>query len=155
MKFRSCAAILVLGLLVVAGRSGSASAPLAGEAQAAAKMSVEQHEKTMKAMAQANQGVQKGLKSNDLAAAAKGAQEMATLAGDVERFWTQHNKPDAVKVAQSLRAAVTEVAGAAAAGDQKKAMAAAQNIGANCKQCHSTYREGNPEIGYSIKPGTI
>jgi cytochrome c556 len=109
----------------------------------------------MKGIATNNGAMQKALKSNALPDAAKNAQELARLFGEVERFWTQHNKPDAVKLAQTGVAGATEVAGAAAAGDQMKAMAAAANIGGTCKQCHGTYREGSPDAGYSIKAGTI
>jgi cytochrome c556 len=109
----------------------------------------------MKSIAQANGALQKALKSNALADAGKQAQELATLFGQVERFWQQNNKPDAVKLAQTARTGATEVAGAAAAGDQMKALMAAGNIGGTCKQCHGTYREGTAQTGFTIKAGTI
>jgi cytochrome c556 len=124
-------------------------------AQAAARVTVEQHEAAMKGIAQANGAMQKNLKGNMLMEAAKDAQQLATLFGEVERFWTQNNKPDAVTLAQTARTGATEVAGAAAAGDQMKALAAAGNIGGTCKQCHGTYRDGAPPGPYSIKPGVV
>jgi cytochrome c556 len=116
---------------------------------------VEQHEAAMKGIAQSNGALQKNLKGNMLMDAAKDAQQLATLFGEVERFWTQNNKPDAVKLAQTARTGATEVAGAAAAGDQAKALAAAGNLGGTCKQCHGVYREGDPQAGFRIKAGTI
>ena len=132
-----------------AGRAGGAGA------QAAARVTVEQHEAAMKSIATANGALQKAIKSSALADAGKQAQELATLFGEVERFWQQNNKPDAVKIAQTARTGATEVAGAAAAGDQMKALMAAGNLGGTCKQCHGLYREGTPQTGFSIKPGTI
>jgi cytochrome c556 len=151
MRIWSGAVILVLGLGV---GTATTAAGKAG-AQAAAEVSVAQHEMTMKSIAQANQAMQKAIKSNALADAGKQAKELATLFGTVERFWKQHNKADAVKLVQTAATVANEVAGAAAAGDQMKALMAAGNIGANCKQCHGTYREGDQETGFNIKPGTI
>jgi cytochrome c556 len=116
---------------------------------------VAQHEMAMKSISQANGALQKAIKSNALADAGKQAQELATLFGEVERFWQQNNKPDAVTLAQTARTGATEVAGAAAAGDQMKAMMAAGNLGGTCKQCHGLYREGDPKTGYNIKAGTV
>ena len=124
-------------------------------AQAAARMTVEQHEAAMKGIAQANGALQKNLKANMLMDAAKDAQQLATLFAEVERFWTQNNKPDAVKLAQTARTGATEIAGAAAAGDQMKAQAAAGNIGGTCKQCHGLYREGDPQTGFKIKADAV
>jgi cytochrome c556 len=137
-----------------AGQPAGARGAGAG-AQAAARMTPEQLEAAMKSIAQSNGALQKNLKSNMLMEAAKDAQQLATLFGDVERFWTQYDKPDAVKVAQTARASASDAAGAAAAGDQMKAMAAATAVLGTCKQCHSLYREGDAATGYRIKEGTI
>jgi len=158
MRILSGAVMLTFVIGVACAKTGAATpaaAAAAAGAQAAARVTVEQHEAAMKGIATNNGAMQKALKSNALPDAAKNAQELARLFAEVERFWTQNNKPDAVKLAQTGVAGATEVAGAAAAGDQMKAMAAAANIGGTCKQCHGTYREGTPEAGYSIKAGTI
>jgi hypothetical protein len=97
----------------------------------------------------------KKLKENDGAGAAADGKELATQFGTVERFWTQHNKPDAVKLAQEARTNASSAAGAAAANDIPKATAAAQNMGGACKQCHGMYREGDATTGFRIKPGVI
>jgi cytochrome c553 len=57
--------------------------------------------------------------------------------------------------AQNARMAATEAAGAAAAGDGMKALAAANTMAAQCKQCHGMYREGDAQTGFHIKPGVI
>ena len=61
----------------------------------------------------------------------------------------------AVTWAQDARAAAAATAGAAAANDGMKAQTAAQSIGGQCKSCHSAYREGTPQTGFSIKAGAI
>ena len=73
----------------------------------------------------------------------------------MERFFTQYNKADAVTLAQTGRTGATDVAAAAAAGDQMKAMMAAGNLGGTCKQCHGLYREGDATAGYRIKAGVV
>jgi cytochrome c553 len=57
--------------------------------------------------------------------------------------------------AQSAQQGFSEAATAAAAGDGMKAMMAAGNATANCKQCHGMYREGNPQEGFKFKAGTL
>ena len=121
-------------------------------AQAPAQMvTVEQLETAMKQIAQSNGAMQKLIKANDLMAAGKEAQTLVTQFTLVERFWTQHKKDDAVKLAMTARQGATDVAAATSAGDQMKAQMAAGNIGGTCKQCHGLYREGNPKEGFSIK----
>ena len=104
----------------------------------------------MKQIAQANGGLQKAIKSNDLPGAVTLAETLSTQFATVEQFWTQRNKPDAVKLAQTARQGATDTVAAAKAGDQMKAQMAAGNLGGTCKQCHGTYREGDAATGYRI-----
>jgi cytochrome c556 len=124
-------------------------------AQAAARVTPEQVEATMKGIAQANGALQKAVKGNMLAEAGTAAKQLATLFADVERFFKENNKADAVTLAQTARTGAMDVAAAAAAGDQTKAGMAAANIGGTCKQCHGLYREGDAATGFRIKAGTI
>jgi hypothetical protein len=73
----------------------------------------------------------------------------------VEKFWTQHNRADAIKLSQQARTYATEAAGAAAAGNVAKATTIASNMGGTCKQCHGLYRESDGQGGYRIKPGVL
>jgi cytochrome c556 len=130
-----------------AGRAGGAAQ--AGAA-AGAQVTIAQHEAAMKQMAQANGALQKAIKSNTLADAATQAETVAAQFAIIERFWTQRNKPDAVKLAQTARQGAMDAAAAAKAGDQMKAQMAAGNLGGTCKQCHGTYREGDATAGYRI-----
>ena len=64
--------------------------------QVAAKMAPEQLEAAMKSIQQSVGSLQKNLKGNMLMEAAKDGQQLATLFGDVERFWQQHDVAEAV-----------------------------------------------------------
>jgi cytochrome c556 len=114
-------------------------------------LTTEQHAATMKQIQQANGALQKLIKSNDLMGAATEAQNLSTLFATVEQFYTQRNKPDAIKLAQTGRQGAADAAAAAKAGDQTKAGMAAATAGGVCKQCHSVYREGDAQTGYKFK----
>lgn len=132
------------------GAAGGAQAAGRGGGAAGATVTIEQHEAAMKQIAQANGALQKAIKSNELAGAATQAQALAGHFATVEQFWSQRNKADAVKLAQTARQGATDAAAAAKAGDQMKAQTAAASAGATCKQCHSVYREGDAQTGFRI-----
>jgi cytochrome c556 len=144
MRFLSSAVLLTVGLAVASAA-----------AQAPAPVTIEQHEAAMKQMATANGAMQKAVKSNALADAATQAETVAAQFAIIERFWTQNKKDDAIKLAQTARQGAMDVAAAAKAGDQMKAQMAAGNIGGTCKQCHGTYREGDPQTGYRVKADAV
>ena len=127
------------------------AAGLSAAIAAQAPVTVEQHEAAMKQIAAANGALQKNIKANMLTEAAANAEELGKLFAQVEQFWTRNKKDDAIKLAQTARAGAMEVAAAAKAGDQAKAQMAAGNVGGTCKQCHGTYREGNPQEGFRLK----
>ena len=133
-----------------AAAGGAQAAGRAGGGGAGANVTIEQHEAAMKQITQANGALQKALKMPDLATAATQAETLATQFATVERFWTQRNKPDAMKLAQTARQGATEAAAAAKAGDAMKAQMAAGTTGQTCKQCHSVYREGDATTGFRI-----
>lgn len=129
-------------------RAGGAPAPAPaaaagrqGGGAAAAPVTIETHAATMKQIAASNASLGKMIKSNDLMGAATEAQNLSNLFATIERFYTQRNKPDAVKLAQTGRTGAADVVAAAKAGDQMKAQQAQLNVGGTCKQCHGMYRE--------------
>ncbi len=130
------------------------SLALLGAAQAPTTLTPADLQKSMQKIGPAYAALLKDVKG-DLKAAATDADTLATEFGNVERFWAQRNRPDAVKWAQDARAAASTIAGAAAANDGAKAVTAAPLIGGQCKSCHSAYREGTQETGFKIKAGTI
>jgi len=93
--------------------------------------------------------------ANQLADAAKEAQDLALWMGEVERFWAQNRKADAVAWTQAARRAATDAAGAAAGGDAKKTLAATLTLQNNCSMCHAAYREGDATTGFRIKSGAL
>ena len=124
-------------------------------AQAAARLTPDDLQARMRIIGPTSGALRMKLMMNQLPDAAKDAQTLAMAFGDVERFWQQNNKADAVMFAQTARMAATEAAGAAAAGDGMKALAAANTMQAQCKQCHGMYREGDAQTGFHIKPGVL
>lgn len=141
-----------------AGGAGGGASQTAGRgagAQAAARMTADDLDMRMKIIGPTSGTLRMKLMANQLADAAKDAQTLATAFGDVERFFQQNNRSDAVMWAQQARMSAQEAAGAATAGDAAKATAAAGNMQAQCKQCHGTYREGDAQTGFRIKAGTV
>ena len=145
------------GTTAATGGAATAGAPRGGGAgaQAAARLTPDDLQARMRIIGPTNGTLRMKLMNNQLPDAAKDAQTLATAFGDVERFWQQNNKADAVMFAQTARMAATEAAGAAAAGDGMKALAAANTMAAQCKQCHGIYREGDAQTGFRIKPGVL
>ena len=140
MRLLSNAVLLACGLAVTTAGMSVVQAQ-------ADRVTIAQHEAAMKQIQQSNGALGKAVKSSDLTTAATEAKMVSTQFAIVERFWTQHKKADAIKLAGSAKTAADEVAAAATAGDQAKALAALGGIGATCKQCHSVYREGTPADG--------
>ena len=150
--------ILSLVTLVCAGRTAtagpSAAAPGA-PAQAPKELTEQDYAGLMKKVGPTYQALRKKLESGATADAAKDAQHLAEFFGQVERFWAQHKKADAVKWAQQARTSASDAAGAATTGNTDKAQAAAGSMAGMCKQCHSTYREGDASTGFRIKPAAL
>jgi cytochrome c556 len=154
MRAHLAATILITAVLFAAcATKKDEVADTTGKSDPQAKMGAQDLEQLMRKIGPTYQGLRKTLEGTDAGDAAKPAQQLADLFGGVEKFWTQFNRPDAVKWAAEARTQATEVAGAAAGGNAAKASAAADNLGGACKQCHGTYRESDGQGGYRIKPG--
>lgn len=97
------------------------------------------------------QALRNHLQSSDASGAADEARQLAERFGQVEKFWAQQNRDDAVTWAGTARTYASEAAGAAASGSVEKAAAAATSLGRACEQCHGTYRESDGRGGYRIK----
>jgi len=151
----------ILALAVVAGASRTATTieaapPAAGAGAQAANVTPEQLEGYMKSISSTQTTLRAKLKENQLADAAKDAQQLATTFGDVEKFFAQRSKADGVSWAQLGKTGATAVAGALTGGDAAKATTELGNMAKSCQQCHATYREGGPQAGgYTIKAGSI
>lgn len=152
---------IIVFALIVGCFSGSCAnkkdevAETTGKTEPQTKMSPQDLEQLMRKIGPTYQSLRKTLQAPDLDEAGKQAQQLGELFGGVEKFWTQYNKPDAIKWAGEARTHASETAGTAAAGNATKAIAAADNLGGVCKQCHSTYRESDGQGGYRVKPGVL
>lgn len=127
-----------------------APAPAAAAAPAAAggaRVTIAAHEAAMKTIAQANGALNAALKAGDLPGVQTQAKILATQFTLVENFWTQRNKPDAMKVAAGARQGAVTMSTAA---NVAAAQAAQPAVGTACKQCHSVYREPDPAGGQRI-----
>lgn len=134
------AIVLASASSVVIAQGGAKPAPV----------TVEQHAATMKMIAQ-NAGVaNKALKGGDAAAATPAAEALVTAFTTIETFYTQRNKPDAIKLAQSAKMAAQDIVAALKTGDTMKAQTSLGNAQATCKQCHGMYREGDATTGYKF-----
>jgi hypothetical protein len=123
--------------------------------EAAASLTAADLDDRMKKIGEAATSLRAHVMANQLSDAAKEAQNLGLWLGDVERFWAQHRKADAVTWTQAARRAATDAAGAAAGGDAAKALAATVTLQNNCSMCHAAYREGDAKSGFRIKPGTV
>jgi len=137
------------------GTGATASASSGAEAQAATRLTPQDLESRMKDIGTTFPAMRMHIMANQLDDAAKEAEQLAVWFGDVERFWAQQSKADAVKWAQEARTVATEVAAASTAKDAMKAGQAATNMQGTCKQCHGTYREADPAGGFRLKAGVI
>jgi cytochrome c556 len=140
-------------------RNDTAAAPaVAGRgagAEAAAQLTATDLDELMKKIGTGTTALDKQLMDNRLTDAATEAQRLGLWLGDVERFWAQNGKADAVAWTQAARRAATDAAGAAAGGDATSARAATVTLESNCSMCHAAYREGDASNGFRIKAGTV
>jgi len=131
-----------------AGGAPAAAAPApaaaAGRQGGGAPVTIEQHAAAMKQIQQAIGAANKALTGADTATATTNVQTLATQFATIETFYTQRNKPDAVKLAQTARTGAADTLSALKAGDVMKAQMSLGNTQGTCKQCHGMYREQDP-----------
>jgi hypothetical protein len=139
----------------VAAAASAAVSTTQTPAPAAVRLTAADLQDRMQKIGSAAASAQMHLMEKRLMDTAKEAQDVATLLGDVEKFWAQNNRPDAVAWAQQARQAATQLAGTAAAGDAMKAQMAAGSLMGNCQMCHDAYREPDGKGGFRLKAGTI
>ena len=143
--------------------------------QAASKppvpISEQDYDAIMKKVGPAFAAMSKKLDDGNVDLAVKDAQQVSELFAEVEKFWAQHKREDAVKFAQAARkeadAVVNGVAGARGylksdarvqSGVQVKlsrARASVATLKNTCQRCHTAYREGDMTSGFHIKPGAL
>jgi hypothetical protein len=149
------AALLAVGVSIAcAGRTVTSAGPAqqgSTGAQAAAKLTVQEYDAFEKKIGTGFSGLQMQLAARDGQNASKEAAQMAVVFGDVEQFWAQNHKPDAVKWAQQSAMFASQIAGAVTAGDFTKAKQAQANLERTCNQCHGAYRQTDAAGGFAVK----
>ena len=154
---------IVLLILVVtvacAGRTaapaGGAAKPNSPGAQAAARLTAQAYDGFEKKIATTFPALEKHLAAGQAPEAVMDAEQLAIMFGDIEQFWAQNNKANAVTWAQEAARFATQIAGAATAGDVAKARQIAATMQRTCTQCHRAYRESDAAGGFQIKSGTL
>ena len=143
---RILSSAMIVAALVFAGTS----ALVAQRGGAAAPVTIETHAATMKMIAQNVGAANKALKGGDAAAAQAAAEVLVTSFTTIETFYTQRNKPDAIKNAQTAKMGAQDVVAALKAGDTMKAQTSLATTMGTCAGCHKAMREGDATTGYKF-----
>ena len=144
---------IVFSSMVIAGIAlAGASSAVVAQGGKPAPVTIEQHAATMKTIAQNAQAFGKAAKGGDTAGAQAAAEALSAAFTTIETFYTQRNKPDAIKLAQAAKMGATDAVAALKAGDMMKAQASVGAAQATCKQCHSALRDGDGKTApYAFK----
>lgn len=105
----------------------------------------------MKTILPTNGSLRKNVEAKDSAAAKADAEKLAAIFKASEEFWTERKAQDAIDLSKAGKAAATEIAKFAAAGEWDKIAAEAGKVQATCKACHDAHRGGSREAGWTIK----
>lgn len=145
MHFRFCAAAL---LVMVAG----------SVAIAQKVTTVEELDKTMKKVQQANMAANKAIGSGDFAEGAKQYGIAKQAIEDSREFWVVNKKDDALaanKETVTKMDAVLKLMTGPAPDAQAIGAALKQEVGPACRQCHEKYRVRDADNNWVLKPGSI
>lgn len=104
----------------------------------------------MKSTASASNALKK-LEKKTGPEAVRSAERIGSAYEEMIGYWRQRNAKDAIKWSQDGKSAATQLAAAAHAGDEEKAVAAFNSLNTTCRPCHDTYREKLPDGKYIIR----
>jgi cytochrome c556 len=108
-------------------------------------------DKAMKSVGQANGAIRKGVDASNAELVKTNAAILAKAFTETEAFWKKRGKEDAVKFAQTARAAVDGLEKAAAAGNWGDAKKHNTTLGQQCQSCHGTFRERLEDGSFAVK----
>ena len=108
-------------------------------------------DKTMKGVGQANGALRKGIDGSTPDLVKTNTAILAKAFADTEAFWKKRGKEDAVKIAQTARAAVDGIDKAIAAGNWNDAKTHNTTLGQQCQNCHGTFRERLEDGSFAVK----
>jgi len=145
LHFRFCAAAL---LVMVAG----------SVAIAQKVTTVEELDKVMKKVQQANMAANKAIGSGDFAEGAKQYGIAKQAIEDSREFWVLNKKDDAIaanKETVTKMDAVLKLLTGPSPDAQAIGAALKQEVGPACRQCHEKYRVRDADNNWILKPGSI
>jgi len=108
-------------------------------------------DKTMKGVGAANGALRKGIEATNIELVKTNTAILTKAFADVEAFWKAREKADAVKMAQTARAAAQGIETAAAASNWGDVKTHATTLAQQCSSCHGTYRERLEDGSFAIK----
>lgn len=85
-------------------------------------------------------------------AAVSAAESLGAVYERMIGFWRQEHLADAVKISVDGKAAATQLASAAYAGNNQQAAVAFKALGATCRACHTKYRVKRPDGSTTFAP---
>jgi cytochrome c556 len=108
-------------------------------------------DKAMKAVGQANGAVRKGVDGSNAEIVKTQTAILAKSFTDTEAFWKKRGNNDAVKIAQTARAAVDGIEKAAGMGNWNEAKTQMNTLGQQCQSCHKEFRERLEDGSFAVK----
>ena len=132
---------------------------VAGSVAIAQKVTtVEELDKTMKKVQQANMAANKAIGSGDFAEGAKQYGIAKQAIEDSREFWVLNKKDDAIaanKETVTKMDAVLKMLTGPTPDAQAIGAALKQEVGPACRQCHEKYRVRDADNNWVLKPGSI
>jgi cytochrome c556 len=111
---------------------------------------VEEYDKTMKAVNAANGAMRKAIQSNATDEAKTQLAALRQNIANAETFWVDKKKSDALGFIKTVRAGLDAVEKALAGSDPAAVQAALKEMTGGCQGCHMEYREMDPAGGFRI-----
>jgi cytochrome c556 len=108
-------------------------------------------DKAMKGVGGANGALRKGIDASNVELVKTNTAILAKAFQETEAFWTKRGVAEAVKVAQTARAAVDGIDKAVAAGNWNDAKTHNTTLGQQCATCHGAYRERLEDGSFAVK----
>lgn len=108
-------------------------------------------DKAMKGVGPANGALRKGIDASNVELVKTNTAVLAKAFAETEEFWKKKGVAEAVKIAQTARAAVDGVEKAVAAGNWNDAKTHNTTLGQQCQSCHGTYRERLEDGSFAVK----
>jgi hypothetical protein len=108
-------------------------------------------DKAMKGVGAANGALRKGIDASNVELVKTNTAILAKAFQDTEAFWTKRGVAEAVKVAQTARAAVEGIDKAVAAGNWNDAKTHNTTLGQQCATCHGQFRERLEDGSFAVK----